>query len=422
MAESMDKKIAKKRFTVKKVATYVGSAALVLFIAYQFIFADRRSALKTEKDKITISEVKMGEFKEYIPQTGTVEPARQVYLDAIEGGNIKRVIRESGSIVKKGDPIIEISNLNREIAVLQQEAELVQSINRSRDTRLGLLNSDLMQRQTLALIDNQLAIYKPQYERQKVLLEKKLIAKQDFEQTQANYLYNVDRRKITYEAYKRDSMAHVESLRDIDISETRMKQNLESVRTILDNLNIKAPIDGQLTMSAHWEVGQAVSAAQRLGQVDVVGSYKVRVPIDELYLPKISVGLPASTDFAGKTYNLEIKYIYPNIVNGRFEVDMDFVGETPLGIRRGQSLRLRIELGQPSQELLLPMGGFYKDTGGNWVFFVEEGANRAVKREVKLGRKMGSEYFEVLEGLKPGDHVVTSSYENFGNNEVLILN
>jgi HlyD family secretion protein len=366
--------------------------------------------------------VRMGEFKEYIPQTGTVEPARTVYLDAIEGGNIKRVIRESGAIVKKGDPIIEISNLNREIAVLQQESELVQSINRSRDTRLGILNSDLNQRQTLSLIDNQIAIYKPQYLRQKVLLEKKLIARQDFEQTQANYLYNVERRKITYEAYKRDSMSHILSLRDIDISEERMKQNLESVRTILNNLNIKAPIDGQLTMSAHWEMGQAVSAAQRLGQVDVVGSYKVRVPIDELYLPKISVGLPASTDFAGKTYNLEIKYIYPNIVNGRFEVDMEFNGETPQGIRRGQSLRLRIELGQPSQELLLPMGGFYKDTGGNWVFIVEESSSRAVKREVKLGRKMGSEYFEVLEGLKPGDKVVTSSYENFGNNEVLILN
>lgn len=418
----MDKKLEKKRFTVKKVLTYGGIAALVAFVAYQFIFADRRSTFKTDRDKITISEVKMGEFKEYIPQTGTVEPARTVYLDAIEGGTIKRVIRESGAIVKKGELIIEISNLNREIAVLQQESDLVQSINRSRDTRLGILRNDLEQRQTLAQIDNQLAIFRPQYERQKVLLAKKLIAKQDFERTEADYLYNVSRRKFTYEAYQRDSVGRVLNLKDIDVSEERMKQNLIAVRTILDNLNIKAPIDGQLTMSAHWEIGQAVNSSQRLGQVDVMGSYKVRVPIDELYLPKISVGLPASTDFAGKTYNLEIKYIYPNITNGRFEVDMDFVGETPQGIRRGQSLRLRIELGQPSQELLLPMGGFYKDTGGNWVFIVEEGTNRAVKRDVKLGRKMGSEYFEVLEGLKPGDHVITSSYENFGNNEVLILN
>jgi HlyD family secretion protein len=418
----MDKKIEKKRFTVKKVATYLGTAAIVVFVAYQFIFADRRSKLKTEKDKITISEVKMGLFKEYIPQTGTVEPARTVYLDAIEGGNIKRVIRESGSIVKKGDPILEISNLNREIAVLQQESELVQSINRSRDTRLSILRNDLEQRQTLAQIDNQLAIFRPQYERQKVLLAKKLIAKQDFEKTEADYLYNVERRKFTYEAYKRDSVGRILNLKDIDVSEDRMKQNLVAVRTILENLNIKAPVDGQLTMSAHWEMGQAINTAQRLGQVDVVGSYKVRVPIDELYLPKISTGLPATTDFDGKTYSLVINYIYPNITNGRFEVDMEFQGETPQGIRRGQSLRLRIELGQPSQELLLPMGGFYKDTGGNWVFILEAGTDRAVKREVKLGRKMGSEYFEVLEGLKPGDKVITSSYENFGNNEVLILN
>ena len=418
----MDKKIEKKRFTVKKVATYVGSAALIIFIGYQFIFADRRSKLKTEKDKITISEVKMGLFKEYIPQTGTVEPARTVYLDAIEGGNIKRVTLESGSIVKKGDPIIEISNLNREIAVLQQESELVQSINRSRDTRLQILRNDLEQRQTLAQIDNQLAIFRPQYERQKVLLEKKLIAKQDFERTEADYLYNANRRKFTYEAYKRDSASRILSLQDIDISENRMKQNLVAVRTILDNLNIKAPVDGQLTMSAHWEIGQSVNLGQRFGQVDVVGSYKVRVPIDELYLPKISVGLPATTDFDGRTYNLQITKTYPNIVAGRFEVDMEFIGETPQGLRRGLSLRLRIELGQPSQELLLPMGGFYKDTGGNWVFILEKGTDRAVKREVKLGRKMGSEYFEVLEGLQPGDKVITSSYENFGNNEVLILN
>src|SRR6478736_3445349 len=418
----MDKKLEKKRFTVKKVATYVGSAALVFFIAYQFIFADRRSTLKTEKDKITISEVKMGEFKEYIPQTGTVEPARTVYLDAIEGGNIKRIYKESGAMLKAGDVIMDLTNLNRELAVLSQEATLNESINRARDTRLNITKNDLDQRQQLALIDNQLATLVPQYDRQKKLYEKKLIAKQEFEKTEADYKYNVLRRKITYEVYRSDSINRIAQIQDLNTSLSKMALNLDGLGKILDNLSIKSPVDGQLTTTAHFEIGQAVATAQRLGQVDVVGSYKVRVPIDELYLPKISVGLPASTDFAGKTYNLEIKYIYPNIVNGRFEVDMDFVGETPQGIRRGQSLRLRIELGQPSQELLLPMGGFYKDTGGNWVFLVEEGSNRAVKREVKLGRKMGSEYFEVLEGLKPGDHVVTSSYENFGNNEVLILN
>jgi len=416
----MDKQLKKKNWTVKRIATYGGIGLLVFFVAYQILFADRRSKLKIEKDKITISEVKRGEFKEYIPQTGIVEPSRTVYLDAIEGGNIKRVIRESGAIVKKGDMIIEISNLNREIAVLQQEAQLVESINRSRDTRLGIIRNDLDQRQTLAQIDNQLAIFRPQYERQKVLLEKKLIAKQEFERTEADFKYNVERRRITYEVYRKDSVNRLNQLSDIDVSEDRMKQNLMAVRTILDNLNIKAPIDGQLSTS-HWEVGQAVNTAQRLGQVDIVGSYKVRVPIDELYFPRISTGLKASTDYAGKTYNLVITYIYPTITAGRFEVDMDFDGETPQGIRRGQSLRMRIELGQSSEELLLTMGGFYKDTGGNWIFILDS-ENRAIKREIKLGRKMGSEYFEVLEGLQPGDKVITSSYENFGNNEVLILN
>lgn len=325
-------------------------------------------------------------------------------------------------MLKKGDVIMDLSNLNRELSVLSQEATLNESINRARDTRLNITKNDLDQRQQLALIDNQLAILGPQYQRQKKLFEKKLIARQDFEKTEADYKYNVERRRITYEVYRTDSINRIEQIKDLNTSLQRMMLNLDGLGKILDNLSIKSPIDGQLTTTAHWEIGQAVNTAQRVGQIDIVGSYKVRVPIDELYLPKISVGLPASTEFDNKTYNLEIKYIYPNIVNGRFEVDMEFTGETPQGIRRGQSLRLRIELGQPSQELLLPMGGFYKDTGGNWIFILDESGTRAVKKEIKLGRKMGSEYFEVLEGLKPGDKVITSSYENFGDNEVLILN
>lgn len=415
----MDKKIAKKNWTFKRIATYTGIAVFVVFVAYLTIFADRRSKLKVEKDKITISEVKRGEFKEYIPQTGTVEPARTVYLDAIEGGNIKRIIRESGAMLKQGDVIIELTNLNREISVLDQESNLTQSINRTRDTRLTITQNALRQEESLITIDNALATLKPKYLRQKQLFEKNLISKQEFEQTEADYFSNLKRREITYKAYQADSINRVQQIVQIDQSEKKLLQSLNGVGKILDNLTIKSPIDGQLS-TPHWEVGQAVTQGQRLGQVDIVGSYKVRVPIDELYLPRITTGLHASTTFNNKDYDLEIIYIYPTIQNGRFEVDMNFVGEVPQGMRRGQSLRLRIELGQSSEELLLAMGGFYKDTGGNWVF-VLDGPGRAVRRDIKLGRKMGSEYFEVLEGLKPGDKVITSSYENFGNNEVLIL-
>jgi HlyD family secretion protein len=415
----MDKKIEKKTWTLKRVGTYGGIGIFIIFVSYQFIFADRRSKLKIEKDKITISEVKRGEFKEYIPQTGIVEPSRQVFLDAIEGGNIRSIVRESGAMLKKGDEIMTLTNLNRELQVLQQEAAFNESINRARETKLAIMTNDVNQQQTIAAIQNQLDILTPQYARQKTLYEKKLIAKQDFERTEADYNYNVNRMRMLYSQYKADSADRVRSMRATEESERRMIKSLEGVSRIMDNMVVRAPIDGQLSM-AHWEIGQAITQGQRLGQVDIVGEYKVRVPIDELYLPRISTGLQATTDFAGKTYALKITYVYPNITNGRFEVDMNFDGETPQGIRRGQSLRLRIELGQSSEELLLPMGGFYKDTGGNWVFILD-GNNRAIRRDIKLGRKMGSEYFEVLEGLNPGDKVITSSYENFGTNEVLIL-
>lgn len=416
----MDRQIKKKTWTLKKIATYGGIALFVSFVGYQLLFADRRSTLKIDKDKVTISTVSHGVFQEFIPQTGTVEPSRTVYLDAVEGGTIKRVVAESGAMLKKGDVILELSNLNRELTVLQQEASFNESINRARETRLNIMRNDLEQRQLLAAIDNQLAILEPQYHRQKQLYEKKLISKQEFERTEADYKYNVDRKRITYEVYKNDSIDRIRQLRETALSEQRMSKSLEGVSKILDNLIIRAPIDGQLTRP-QLDVGQSVNPGQRLGQVDVVGSYKVRVEIDEIYLPRITEGLKGTTSFANNDYELVITYVYPNVTNGRFPVDMNFVGETPQGIRRGLSLRLRIELGQSSEELLLPVGGFYKDTGGNWVYVLEADGNRAVKRSVKLGRK-NTEHFEVIEGLQPGDRVITSSYENFGNNEVLVFN
>ncbi len=417
---TMDRQLKKKTWTLKRIATYGGVALFAAFVGYQLFFADRRSRLKVDPDKITIATVKRGVFQEFIPQTGTVEPSRTVYLDAVEGGTIKRIVAESGAMLKQGDIILELSNLNREISVLDQESNLTQSINRIRETRLQITQNALRQQESLITIDNALATLKPQYERQKILFEKQLIAKQEFEKTEADYQANIKRRQITYEAYRLDSLDRLRQVRQLDESERRLLQSLDNVGKILDNLVVKAPIDGQLTRP-QLDVGQSVNPGQRLGQVDVINSYKVRVEIDELYLPRISEGLRATTTYAGKDYALVITYVYPNVTNGRFPVDMLFTEETPAGLRRGLSLRMRIELGQSSEELLLPVGGFYKDTGGNWVYVLEEGGNRAVKRSVKLGRK-NTEHFEILEGLQPGDRVITSSYENFGNNEVLVLN
>jgi HlyD family secretion protein len=415
----MDKQLKKKKWTLKRVGMIGGITLAISFVAYQLLWADRRAKLNVDLDKITIAEVKKGVFQDFIPQTGTVMPSRTVFLDAIEGGNIKRIVAESGAILQPGDVILELTNLNREISVLDQESNLSQSINRIRETRLQITQNDLRQQESLVTIDNQLAILKPQYDRQKQLYEKKLIAKQEFERTEADYLANIKRREITYKAYRADSIDRYRQLRQLNESENKMLQSLAGVGKILDNLIVRSPIHGQFSAMQQLDIGQSVIPGQRIGQVDIMGSYKVRVQIDELYLPRIETGLNATTSFAGKDYQMVITYIYPNITGGRFDVDMEFVGEAPEGIKRGQSLRMRIELGQSSEQVLLPVGGFYKDTGGNWVFVVDESGKKAEKRPIRLGRK-NTEYFEVMDGLKPGDRVIISSYENFGNNEVLV--
>lgn len=414
----MDKKIKKKKWTFKRIAMIVGGAAVFSLIVYQLAFSDRRSKLNVDPEKMTFATVTKGEFTEFIPQTGTIQPKVTRYLDAIEGGNIKRIVAESGAILKKGDVILELANLNRELSVMGQEASLNESINRVRQTRLQLSQNDLQQQQQLAQIENQIAKLKPEFNRQKYLYEKKLIAEKVYLDTKADYEYQLKRREITYASYRADSMSRVTQMKELDASESRMMASLAGVGRILENLTIRAPIDGQLS-TPQLEIGQAVTAGQRLGQVDVMGAYKVRCPIDELYLPRISTGLGATFKFAGQEYKLKIKYIYPTIANGRFEVDMDFDGAEPKGIRRGQSVRLRIALGNSSEQILLPKGGFYKDTGGNWVFVVLPGENKAVKRRIKLGRQ-NTENFEVISGLQPGDKVITSSYGHFGDNEVLV--
>ena len=305
------------------------------------------------------------------------------------------------------------------MSVLSQQAALYEQINRSTTTRLSLNQNDLNQRQILAEIDMNINLYEPQYKRFKQLYEKDLISKREFEEVEERYKYNVIRKDLTYASYRIDSTARMSQLQELNASENRMRQSLEGVNMILDNLVVRARIDGQLATPDH-ELGQSIVRGDRLGQIDVVGSYKVRVRIDELYLPRVDVGLKGSFPQSRTNYGLVITKIFPTITEGRFEVDMEFTGDQPESIKRGLSVRIRLELGNSAQALLLPMGGFYKDSGGNWVFLVDESGNRAIKKEIRLGRK-NSEFFEVMGGLEAGQKVITSSYDHFGANEVLIL-
>ena len=415
----MDRKIKKKVWTFKRISLYALGLLFLSFVLYSFLFADKRSKVKVDAEKITIGKVQYGTFQDFIPVTGNVQPIQTRYLDAVEGGIIQSISKETGDIVKKGDVILKLTNTTLELSVLSQEAALYESINRSSDTRLSINQNDLNQQAQLAEIKYQIELLKPQYERYKKLYEKNLISKREFEEVEEQYKYYMKRRELTYASYRQDSLARSSQLNRIDQSQRRMMQSLEGVGNILENLQIKAPINGQLA-TPDLEIGQSINVGERIGWIDVLDSFKVRVRIDELYLPRTEPGLKGSFTLAGEDYEMEITKIYPTITDGRFEVDMEFTGQQPDGIKRGQSVRIRLELGNSAQALLLPVGGFYKDTGGNWVYVLEDGGARAVKREIRLGRK-NPEYFEITDGLEEGDQVITSSYDHFGDNEVLLL-
>jgi RND family efflux transporter MFP subunit len=414
----MDRKIEKKFWTPKKIAYILGGVVVAAGIIYQIGFADHRSTMNVEKDRLSIATVSTGEFTDYILVSGQIEPAQTFFLDAVEGGMVAEVIRESGALVNKGDTILTLTNSNLQLDVMSRETMLYEQINNLRQTRLFLDQNDLNQQGQLAEIDYQISLLEPQYKRFKELHEKKLVSDREFEEVKEQYEYNVKRKQLTYRSYRSDSLARSYQLQQLRQSEGRMNASLNGVGQILNNLVIKAPIAGQLAME-QIEIGQAINPGSRYGQIDVLDEFKVRVPIDELYLPRIGQGLRGKFTLSGVDHELEIMKIYPTITNGRFEVDMKFTGENPKGIRRGQSVRIRLELGDSEQSLLLPTGGFFKDTGGNWVFVLNAAGN-AEKRNIRLGRK-NPEFYEILEGLIEGEKVIVSGYENFGDNEVLEL-
>ena len=404
---------------MKKISMYALGLLFIAFILWSFLFADKRSKVKIDAEKITIGKVEYGVFQDFIPVTGNVLPIETRFLDAIEGGIIQAIDKESGEILKKGDVILRLTNTALELSVLSQEASLYEQINRSATTRLSLNQNDLSQQAQLAEIEYQIELLRPQYDRYKRLYEKDLISKREFEEVEEQYKYYLKKKSLTYASYRQDSLARSYQLRQIDASERRMMQSLEGVGRILENLIIRAPINGQLA-TPDLELGQSIVSGERIGQIDVLDSFKVRVRIDELYLPRTEKGLFGTFNLAGDQYELVITKIYPTITEGRFEVDMEFTREQAEGIKRGQSVRIRLQLGNSAEALLLPVGGFYKDTGGNWVYVIEQNGAQAVRRDIRLGRK-NPEYFEIISGLEEGDRVITSSYDHFGDNEVLLL-
>lgn len=414
----MDRQIAKKKWPPKKIAMIAGSVIFVGFVVYIFVFGMSKSSLNVKAERLTISDVKRGPFQEFIPVMGNVLPY-YYYLTAVEGGTVEEIFLEAGTRIEKGDPILRLANTDILINMMWREAELFQQINNLRNTRLEMERYRLQLSQQLAGIENNLQQQKRVYQRYAELIKDDLIAQHEYELAKDQYDFLVINKDLTIESQKKDLEFREMQVEALEGQVNRMSSNLDIIRGRLENLVVKAPVSGYLT-SLDAEIGQSKRAGEDLGQIDTLEGYRIRAGIDEHYIARVEAGRQGEFEFAGKSYDIIVKKKYPNVVDGRFEVDMEFVKESPAGITAGQTYHIKLELGDISEATLLARGGFSQTTGGNWAYVLDPSGDVALKRRIRLGRQ-NPDYFEVLEGLEPGEKVITSSYESFGNMERLVL-
>lgn len=415
----MDRVIEKKKWSTRKILTIGGIAAIALLIAASYYFTSGKSKLNVDTERITISEISKGAFQELIPVNGVVLPQTTIYLDALEGGRVEEKFVEDGAILHKGDPILRLSNTDLELNLATQETSVFNVLTQMNISKSNATQNTTRQLNQMAEVENALTESERVYKLNKRLYEQKAIGEQEFRQSEIAYHYQVRRKKLTEDLLQQDAAAVKLMTTQDQKSLAQMQHTLELMRKKVGDLVVRAPIDGQLT-SLDAEIGQGIPKGQRLGQVDDTTGFKVRVDVDEHYISRVFTGQKGTFTFAGKDYLLKIKKVYTQVVNGRFQVDMEFESEAPAGIRRGQTLQIRLALSDETQAILLTKGGFYQQTGGNWIFKVSDDGKRAFKIDISIGRQ-NPDFYEVLQGLKPGDKVITSSYENFGDIQELIL-
>ena len=413
----MDRVLPKRFWTTQRIAIFGGGLFLIGLLAYTFVFADRRSKLNVEKEKITVSGVSTGPFEDFIAVTGVVQPLKTIRLDAIEGGYVTQKLVEGGNMVRKGDVLLKLENQSLKLNFLQSETEANRLVNDLQNTRQRLQVERFTLRKTLADLEAQIDQAKDSYDRQGKLYKDKVVSEEDYLKAKRAYERLAGQRTIEVETQKYQEQNAKMQIKQLEETLQRTQKNVALWQQTLDNLVVKAPVSGQLS-SIDVEVGSNINRGQNIGQIDDMNGFKMRVGIDEHYISRVFSGLQGSFEFNGKMHDLAISRVYPEVKNGRFEVDMIFPKGAPEGIKRGQSSPIQLELGKAAKATLLPVGGFFSDTGGNWVYVVDKSGKRAVKRSITLGRK-NPEFYEVLSGLEPGEQVITSSYENFGDNEVL---
>jgi HlyD family secretion protein len=415
----VDRAIEKKKWTTKKLITIAVVVAIVALIAASYYFTSGKSKLNVEEERITISEVSKGKFQEFIPVNGVVLPLTTIYLDASEGGRVEEKFVEDGSVVKKGQPILRLSNTDLLMTMMSQQNTVYNTLTQMQ------INNNAAQQNTVSKL-NQMADVESLYQEaervylmDKQLFEQKVIGVQEFKKAQNDYNYYSKKRKLAQQILQQDSVSRAQQGEQDKRSYKGSQEALNMMRQKVNDLVVKSPIAGQLT-SLDAEIGQTKRQGDRLGQIDVLSGFKVRVDIDEHYISRIYSGLKGDFTFADKTYKLKISKVFTQVVNGKFQVDMQFDGTVPTGIRRGQTLQIRLTLSDEKEVIRLPRGGFYQQTGGNWIFKLSANGKTAYKTDIQLGSQ-NPDYYEVLQGLKPGDKVITSNYENYEKMQELVL-
>jgi len=418
----MDKIIEKKTgwrmaFTKKALPWWLG-ALLLVFVIY-LIARPNNKTLRVDKDTVTISSAVKGEFNDYIRISGRVQPMTTIQLSPQEGGIVEKILIEEGSPVKAGDAILILNNDNLDLQILNSEAELAEKENILRNTQIQMEQQKLDVRQNVLEYGTNVERLRRAYEQQKALYEDKLIAKEEYLKAEEDYNLALQKYNLMTERSRQDSLYRGTQIDRMEESLENMQLNMSMIRRRKSNLIVKAPIDGELGL-LDVVLGQSIAAGTKIGQINSVGLYKVEAQIDEHYIDRVVAGLEATFERQGETYSTVIRKVYPEVRDGKFKADFKFDGEQPDNIRSGQTYYLNLQLGQPEEAVIIPRGTFYQKTGGKWIYVVNKEGTKAVKREIRIGRQ-NPQYYEVIEGLEPGERVITSGYDTYGDSDVLVF-
>ena len=418
----MDKPIEKKKGIAlvfsKKALPYWFGGFMAIFILW-LIFRDDASTLRINGDMLTVSEVKAGEFNDYIRVSGQVHPMTTIQLSPREAGIVEEIVIEEGTQVNAGDVIIRLSNDDLDLEILNSEANLAEKENALRNTMIQMEQEKMQLSLNILELETEVKRKGRALESQKRLFDDGLIGKEEYLRSEEDYTLFCKKLEVTLARAEQDSMYRNVQIQQMQESLKNMKINMQRIRMRKDNLEVKAPIDGELGL-LDVVLGQSVGSGMKIGQINATGSYKIEAQIDEHYIDRVFAGLSATFERQNETYDAVIRKVYPEVRNGKFQADFKFSEEQPANIRTGQTYYLNLQLGQPESAILIPRGTFYQKTGGKWIYVVSPDGGKAVKREIRIGRQ-NPQYYEVLEGLEPGEKVITSGYDNFGDNEVLVF-